>query len=526
MVLIFIASCSQGIVYEQEEFVENDLSIDNFREEVKEVETQIDRKNDAILDFYENNRGSSINLRFLEVNSNSFDFYISQKEEIDISIIGGSKTCNVERNFFAQKGDNTIDFSFCNLEKGEYEILIETSSGNSFSFYFDFEDELVSESIYIGDESEEKLTIDVKELILDTYSLKPGQAVIAQVLVENRGVEDQEAIWISFEIPELNISETTYISNLNAGEDLKSNHMVIFVPESTKEGYYEIKVTLEYDNKEYLYSNFNTLQILKSNNLNNSNLIISYKNNINLIQGESTQFEFTVLNNENYSIPIMPTLNNDLDWGSLSFSRSLVMVKGGDEFTFLVNITPDKDTFGNKEIDFLITRENGMVSNFIIEAYINESTSESLSVGNQSQEKITVDIEVVQIYAMDTSDGEITSEEDTYFVILRLTPESDSVNFSDLILKLDTQTGTQTVEYSSTSSFSSEEYKVDYINNNALVEGSLYPGELVTLSFNAKEDLGLRSVGTIRLLTSNSAVKPVEFTTPSSMVEETTYLYP
>lgn len=309
LVLIFIASCSQGIVYEQEEFVENDLSIDNFREEVKEVETQIDRKNDAIMDFYENNRGSSINLRFLEVNSNSFDFYISQKEEIDISIIGGSKTCNVERNFFAQKGDNTIDFSFCNLEKGEYEILIETSSGNRFEF----------------------------ELFIDE----------------------------------------------------------------------------------------------------------------NVVEGE---------------------------------------VKSQDD---------------------------GLVS-------------ESLSVGNQSQEKITVDTVVYQIYVMDTSDGEITSEEDTYFVVLWLARDSDLIEFSDLILKLDTQTGTQTVEYSSTSNFSSEEYKVEYINNggNALVEGFLSPRELVLLSFNAKENLSGDSFGTIRLLTSNSAVKPVEFTTPSSMVEETTYLYP
>lgn len=53
--------------------------------------------------------------------------------------------------------------------------------------------------------------------------------------------------------------------------------------------------------------------------------------------------------------------------------------------------------------------------------------SKSLDVGRQSQEKITTDIEVVQVFAQATNDSEITADGDNLTMVVRLGSGSNPV---------------------------------------------------------------------------------------------------
>ena len=154
--------------------------------------------------------------------------------------------------------------------------------------------------------------------------------------------------------------------------------------------------------------------------------------------------------------------------------------------------------------------------------------SKSLDVGRQSQEKITTDIDVVQLFATNTSDGVINGGTDNMTVIVRLGSGSSAIKLSDLLVKFDSQSGSQTLVFGTNISTETE-YLVNFIingsNHNA---GYLVEGDLAEFSFtvDAATTIGESESSTIRLIAKNGAVKPVDITTPSAMVEQTTYLYP
>jgi flagellin-like protein len=154
--------------------------------------------------------------------------------------------------------------------------------------------------------------------------------------------------------------------------------------------------------------------------------------------------------------------------------------------------------------------------------------SKSLDVGRQSQEKITTDLDVVQVFADDTSDGTIDGSADNITLVVRLGSGSSPIKLGDLIVKLDTSGGTQTLTAIS-GNFSTSQYNTTYIvtgtNNQA---GYIVEGDLAQFKFQVAGGTTVSEgdTMTIRLIAKNGAVKPVDITTPSAMVETTTYLFP
>ena len=155
--------------------------------------------------------------------------------------------------------------------------------------------------------------------------------------------------------------------------------------------------------------------------------------------------------------------------------------------------------------------------------------SKSLDVGRQSQEKITTDIEVVQVYANDTADGAINGSIDYLTLVARLGSGSSPVKLDDLLVKYDSSSGSQTVTYNQTGGFSEGSYGITYIisgtNQRA---GYLVEGDLISLTFvvGSNTNVTESESSTLRLVAKNGAVKPIDITTPSAMVESTTYLFP
>ena len=151
--------------------------------------------------------------------------------------------------------------------------------------------------------------------------------------------------------------------------------------------------------------------------------------------------------------------------------------------------------------------------------------SKSLDVGRQSQEKITTDIEVVTVTANGTIDHEI-NDTDYFTVTIRLGSGSVPIKLGDMIVKLDSNSGSQTI--SSGVIANQTNYGVTYISNSgaAVSDGYLSNGDLAELTFMNLNSIGEQELVTLRLLSKNGAVRPVYITTPSAMTQDTTFLFP
>ena len=152
--------------------------------------------------------------------------------------------------------------------------------------------------------------------------------------------------------------------------------------------------------------------------------------------------------------------------------------------------------------------------------------SKSLDVGRQSQEKITTDIEVVQVFTNDTSDSIINDSIDSVTILVRLGSGSSPIKLDDMIIKFDTQSYSQTVTRG-TAGVSN--YGVRYvINGSNHIDTYLVEGDLASFTYTVAAGVQVNESesSTIRLIAKNGAVKPIDITTPPAMVEATTYLYP
>ena len=153
--------------------------------------------------------------------------------------------------------------------------------------------------------------------------------------------------------------------------------------------------------------------------------------------------------------------------------------------------------------------------------------SKSLDVGRQAQERLTTDIEVIQVFAEDASDGNITGSVDNITFIIRLGSGSSEIKLTDLLLKFDSPENSQALTYDGSPS-SSTIYSADYqVTGNGYVSGYLSVGDLVEISFlYGGEDLPEGKTATLRLISKNGAVKPIQITTPGAMTDNVVYLYP
>jgi flagellin FlaB len=156
--------------------------------------------------------------------------------------------------------------------------------------------------------------------------------------------------------------------------------------------------------------------------------------------------------------------------------------------------------------------------------------SKSLDVGRQTQERLTTDIEVIQVYASDASDGAIDNGTDTVTFVLRLGSGSTAIKLTDLLLRFDAPEGSQSLVYlNSTIIGDTVNYGVDFkIQGSNHKAGYLNSGDLAEIMFvyNVSNPIVEGETATLRLISKNGAVKPVQITTPSAMTEKIVYLYP
>ncbi|MFW5704586.1 MAG: hypothetical protein ACOCXG_01965 [Nanoarchaeota archaeon] len=149
--------------------------------------------------------------------------------------------------------------------------------------------------------------------------------------------------------------------------------------------------------------------------------------------------------------------------------------------------------------------------------------SKALDVGRQSQEKITTELEVIQVYAEGAEDMVVNAGEDEIRIATRIGAGSQPIKFEDLLVQFDTAESSQTLENGVLAS--TKNYEVNYlVQGSNYIEGYLNSGDMVQLSLISDSDLDVSDSGVIRLIAKSGAVKPIDITIPSRVTDDGTFL--
>ena len=261
--------------------------------------------------------------------------------------------------------------------------------------------------------------VDVLDLVMTpSNGVEAGQNLIANVRLKNMGQQDQDSVKVTISVPALGMSESSYVSNLNERSIMTSDDMLLFVPETAVAGTYETIVTLTYNDGYTESSEKYSLNVLAAREVAEDNLLVSFKNNVDLSVGSTIEVVVANPNSKSMPISLVPVENA---WSNVEVSPTLAMVQGGASTTFVVTVSPKNGAQGEKDIALVVKEGSNTVNEFVINGFVSESDSDIdwLNVGLVVLLIIAIVVLLSLVVSIakrrnDKEDDELSSNEEYY----------------------------------------------------------------------------------------------------------------
>ncbi|PIN75992.1 hypothetical protein COV18_01045 [Candidatus Woesearchaeota archaeon CG10_big_fil_rev_8_21_14_0_10_37_12] len=124
------------------------------------------------------------------------------------------------------------------VDVDSYKLRVDISDRNSLNRIFTYDLRINTERHWIT----------IEDVVLKPGSaIRAGEALLASVRVENRGQRDEDDIRITVSVPELGLSDTQYVEEVEVGEEDEGAEHFLPLPKCADPGVYEVKVDVAYN---------------------------------------------------------------------------------------------------------------------------------------------------------------------------------------------------------------------------------------------------------------------------------------
>jgi uncharacterized membrane protein len=194
-------------------------------------------------------------------------------------------------------------------------------------------------------------------------SVRAGSALLAKVRVENKGQQDQNDVKVTVSIPQLSVSGTAYIEEVDSGDDEEETEEIfIRVPKCTPAGNYEVKIDVEYQQLHRKVSETRTIAVLEDDTCNEDKTapttIQIGSQTINVIAGQMATFPITLTNtgkkSQSFTINVQ---SNEVASVTITPSNLVVVPAGQTQQVFVNAQVNEKASAGAHQL--AATIQNG-----------------------------------------------------------------------------------------------------------------------------------------------------------------------
>ena len=91
-----------------------------------------------------------------------------------------------------------------------------------------------------------------------------GRSIIGNVRVKNIGQKTEEGVKVTLSIPELGISDSEYIDDLDEDDSTTSEDLLLRIPKCAEEGYYEVVAEIEFNDNYDTLEEYTEIRVLAS----------------------------------------------------------------------------------------------------------------------------------------------------------------------------------------------------------------------------------------------------------------------
>ena len=178
-------------------------------------------------------------------------------------------------------------------------------------------------------------------------SVKAGSALLASVRIENKGEMQEDDVKIKLTIPNLGVSATEYINEIEEDDDEEETEEIFLrIPQCAEPGLYDVEVMVYFSEKHYSEKVTQTIQVtenpLCTANAKPKTTITIGSQMESFEQGESAIYPITITNSGRESKSYTLTVDAQ-EWANVRISpSSTTVLEGGKTQSLYVFVEADK----------------------------------------------------------------------------------------------------------------------------------------------------------------------------------------
>lgn len=203
-----------------------------------------------------------------------------------------------------------------------------------------------------------------------SLTVKAGRSLLATVLVENVGDNDEEDIKVTVAVPELGLTASEYLDEVAADDKEDVDEMFLQIPADTKAGEYTVKVTVQYDDLEESVSETYTLKVVdsefvKPQQKSGKTVLATGPETQSVAAGKTATYAVALTNDGSaakaYAVEVATG-----DWATASVSEKLVVLEPGQSKVVYVDLTAAQDATAGEHLASLTVKSGSDVLETVV----------------------------------------------------------------------------------------------------------------------------------------------------------------
>ena len=237
-------------------------------------------------------------------------------------------------------------------------------------------------------------SVVIKDVIFSPGDeIMQGRALLTNVRVKNMGDKEEESVKITFSVPELGISDSDYIDDLEIGdsEDLE-DELYVKIPNCAEVGGYTYKVEVDYDDGDETTTETGMLYVTEGDlceveeSAESTTLVTVGPATQDVTQGTSVIYPVTLTNNGNVAKSYAIIVDGLAEWAtsSLDPAASVVLQPGESKAVYVYVSANDDASVGEHMFTLSITSGTETLEQVALKANVLEGKSglkQGLEVG-------------------------------------------------------------------------------------------------------------------------------------------------
>ena len=220
--------------------------------------------------------------------------------------------------------------------------------------------------------SSQRNYMTIKDIVFSPgTSVKQGRALLTTVRVKNMGEYDEEGVKITFEIPELGLSASDYLDEIEVDDSETSEELYVKIPNCAEAKSYTYNVIVEYDDGDEEISESGLIYVTEGDicdmEVEESGMVPTTLVTVgpavqDLVQGESVIYPVTLTNGGSVAKSYTVVVDGVDNWGEYSLDPAAsVVLQPGESKAIYVYVAANKDAAEGEHV-FTLSINSGTLT--------------------------------------------------------------------------------------------------------------------------------------------------------------------